>query len=200
MKVTQSCPTLWDPLDYTVHGILQARILKWVAFPISGDLPNPGIESRSSALKVDCLPAEPQRKPKNTGVASLSLLQGIFWPRNQTGVSCIAGGFFTSWALGDLAFLCALLIWKSMPKGPASPYQLFLFKLPMRCSNSLDYKLALESLPCWIPVDSESGAALHNWPPWHFRAGNRNRQFRWNKYRRHTLPHTSSAHLLHQLD
>ena len=35
VKVTQSCPTLWDPLDYTVHGILQARILEWVAFPFS---------------------------------------------------------------------------------------------------------------------------------------------------------------------
>ena len=33
-KVTQLCPTLCDPLDYTVHGILQARILEWVAFPI----------------------------------------------------------------------------------------------------------------------------------------------------------------------
>ena len=29
MKVTQSCPTLCDPMDYTVHGILQARILEW---------------------------------------------------------------------------------------------------------------------------------------------------------------------------
>ena len=35
MKATQSCPTLCDPMDYTVHGILQARILEWVAFPFS---------------------------------------------------------------------------------------------------------------------------------------------------------------------
>ena len=33
--VTQSCSTLCDPIDYTVHGILQARILEWVAFPFS---------------------------------------------------------------------------------------------------------------------------------------------------------------------
>ena len=33
VKVTQSCLTLCDPMDYTVHGILQARILEWVAFP-----------------------------------------------------------------------------------------------------------------------------------------------------------------------
>ena len=55
VKVAQLCPTLWDPMDYTVHGILQARILEGVAFPTSGDLPNPGIEPRSSALQADSL-------------------------------------------------------------------------------------------------------------------------------------------------
>ena len=35
MKVAQSCPALCNPMDYTVHGILQARILEWVAFPFS---------------------------------------------------------------------------------------------------------------------------------------------------------------------
>ena len=38
----------------------------------------PGIKPRSPTLQVDSLPAEPQGKPKNTGVGSLSLLQGIF--------------------------------------------------------------------------------------------------------------------------
>ena len=47
-------------------------------FPSPGDLANPGIEPRSPALQADSLPAEPQGKPKNTGVGSLSLLQGIF--------------------------------------------------------------------------------------------------------------------------
>jgi len=59
VKVTQSCLTLCDPMDYTVHEILQAKILEWVAFPFS---------------------------------------RGSSWPRNQTRVSCIVGGFFTSWA------------------------------------------------------------------------------------------------------
>ena len=35
VKVAQSCPTFWDPMDYTVHGILPARILEWVAVPFS---------------------------------------------------------------------------------------------------------------------------------------------------------------------
>ena len=52
----------------------------WSGYPFSspGDLPNPGIEPRSSALQADSLPAEPQGKPKNTGLGSLSLLQRIF--------------------------------------------------------------------------------------------------------------------------
>ena len=55
--------TLCDPMDYTVHGILQARILEWVPFPSPGYLPNPGIEPRSPAFQVDSLPAEPPGKP-----------------------------------------------------------------------------------------------------------------------------------------
>ena len=59
VKVAQSCPTLCNPMDYTVHGILQARILEWVAFPF---------------------------------------YRGSSQPRDQTQVSCMAGGLFTSWA------------------------------------------------------------------------------------------------------
>ena len=46
--------------------------------PPPGRLPNPGIEPRSPALQVDSLPSEPPGKPKNTGVGSISLLQGKF--------------------------------------------------------------------------------------------------------------------------
>ena len=63
VKVAQSCLTLCDPLDYSVHGILQARILECVAFLSPGDLPNPWIETRSPTLQVDSLLAEPQGKP-----------------------------------------------------------------------------------------------------------------------------------------
>ena len=44
VKIAQSCSTLCNPMDYTVHGILQARILKWVAYPSPADLPDPGIK------------------------------------------------------------------------------------------------------------------------------------------------------------
>ena len=57
VEVAQLCPTLHDPMDCTVLGILQARILEWIAFPFS---------------------------------------RGSSQPRDQTQVSHIAGGFFTS--------------------------------------------------------------------------------------------------------
>ena len=64
MKVTQSYSTLCDPMDYTVHEILQARILEWLAFPFSRDLANTGIKPRSPALQVDSFPDEPLGKPR----------------------------------------------------------------------------------------------------------------------------------------
>ena len=62
-------------MDYRVHGVFQARILESLSL---GDLPNPEMGPRSPSLQADSLPAEPQGKPKDTGVGSLSLLRGIF--------------------------------------------------------------------------------------------------------------------------
>jgi len=67
-----------SPPDSSVHGILQAGMLEGVAMPSPRGLLNPGIEPRSPALQADSLPDEPPGKSKNTGVGSLSLLQGIF--------------------------------------------------------------------------------------------------------------------------
>ena len=65
-----------DPVDSVVHGILQTRILEWVAFPFSRGFPQPtqGLNPGLLQLQADSLPAEPQGKPRNTGVGSLSLL------------------------------------------------------------------------------------------------------------------------------
>ena len=73
VKVAESCTTFCDPMDYTFHGILQARILEWVAFPFSRRSSQPRDRTLwSLTLQVDSLPTEPQGKPKNTGVGSLS--------------------------------------------------------------------------------------------------------------------------------
>ena len=75
VKVIQSCLTLCD-----LQSMEFSRPEYWrdQPFPSPGDLPNPRIKPRSPALQVDSLPAEPQGKPKNTGVGNLSLLQRIF--------------------------------------------------------------------------------------------------------------------------
>ena len=77
-KVVQSCLTLSHPMDYTVHGILQARILEWIVLPLSRGSCQQRDQIQVSSMQADSLPAEPPEKPKNTGVGSLSLLQGIF--------------------------------------------------------------------------------------------------------------------------
>ena len=65
---------------WTIKSMEFSRPEYWCGspFPSPGDLPNPGIEPRSTSLQADSLPAEPQEKPKNNGVGSLSLLQQIF--------------------------------------------------------------------------------------------------------------------------
>ena len=71
MLITQSCSILCDSMDCSppgsaVHGILQARILEWIAMPFSRE-PTPGNQPREpSALQADSLPSEPPGKPKYT--------------------------------------------------------------------------------------------------------------------------------------
>ena len=88
MEVTQSCPALCDPIDYIVYGILQVRILEWIAVPSPGDLANPEIEPRYPTLQADSLPADLPGKP-----------------------------FFFSFKLLPCCFLCMCLIQVSTGKG-----------------------------------------------------------------------------------
>ena len=70
---------LWVKAKHEGALTLPCIVWKHPRFPHTpGELPNPGIEPRSPALQVDSLPAEPPGKPKNTGMGSLALLQGIF--------------------------------------------------------------------------------------------------------------------------
>ena len=100
VKVTQSCPTLCNPMYYTVHGILQAEYWNGLPFPSPRVLPNPGIKPRSPTFQADSLPAETQGKPSNTGVGSLSLLQGIFPTRESNW-----GLLHCKWILYQLRYL-----------------------------------------------------------------------------------------------
>ena len=75
VKESVSRSVLCDPMDYSppvfsVHGILQARILEWVAISFSRDLPDPGIEPRSPTFQADTVTSEPI-KPLTLGTFNL---------------------------------------------------------------------------------------------------------------------------------
>ena len=100
---SESCSVLSDsfwPMDSQSTEF--SRPEYWSGYPFSSprDLPNLGIEPRSPTLQVDSLPTEPQGKPKNAGVGSLSLLQWIFLTR-ESNWACIAGRFFTNWVMRE---------------------------------------------------------------------------------------------------
>ena len=85
-EVTQSCPTLCDPIDCglsgsSVHGFFQQECWSGLPFPSPGDLPDPGIEPGSPSLQADALPSEPPgegRKPP-------------FKPRGELGLGMGSG-------------------------------------------------------------------------------------------------------------
>ena len=74
------CVTPWAIACQAPLSLGFSRQEHWNGLPCPppGDLPNPGIEPRSCILQADSLPPKPPGKHKNTGVCSLSLLQGIF--------------------------------------------------------------------------------------------------------------------------
>ena len=96
MKVTQFCPTLWDPVDYTVHGILQAIILEWVAFPFSRRSSQDRHQTKVSSIAGVGVTREAQEHSSGYLFSSRSSCA-----RSWTGVSCIAFGFFTNWAIRE---------------------------------------------------------------------------------------------------
>ena len=109
------------------HGWQPARLLcPWgfsrlgywnrLPCPPSGDLPNPGVAPRFPALQVDSLLSEPPGEHKNTRVVAYPFFRGASRPRNRTGVSCIAGRFFTSWATQE----ALILEWVIMPSSRGS--------------------------------------------------------------------------------
>ena len=93
-RIQPESPVLWAG-SLLPQPLWKTRKLGWVAMPSSRGLPNPGSKPRSLALQVDSLPLEPLGKPKNTGVGSLSLLQGIF-PTQDCLSPAQAGRFFTT--------------------------------------------------------------------------------------------------------
>ena len=80
-------------MDYTVHGILQTRILEWVAFPFSWGSSQPRDPTQVSHIAGGY--------PRILEWVAYSFSGVSSQPRNRTGVSCIAGRFFTNWTIGE---------------------------------------------------------------------------------------------------
>ena len=84
VSVAQSHLTFCDPMACSLPRLLcpwgfsRQEYWSWLPCPPPGDIPNQGIEPRSPTLQADSLPSETAGKSKNTGVGSLSLLQGLF--------------------------------------------------------------------------------------------------------------------------
>ena len=100
VKVSQSSPTLCDPMAYTIHRILWARILEWVAFPLLQRIfpiqgSNPGLPHCEWILYQ----LSHKGSPRIQEWVAYPFSRRSSQPRNQTWVSCIADGFFTNWAM-----------------------------------------------------------------------------------------------------
>ena len=74
-KVTQLCPTLCDPMDYTVHGILQTRILEWVAFPLSRGSSQP--RNQTQVSHIAGFPGSLDGKASAYSVGDLGSIPGL---------------------------------------------------------------------------------------------------------------------------
>ena len=98
-SVVSDC--LWPHGLYTVHGILQARILEWVDFPFSRWSFEPRDQTQVSCTADRFFTSWATRKPKNTDWVACPFSSRSSRPRDQSGVSCIAGRFFTNWAIKE---------------------------------------------------------------------------------------------------
>ena len=103
VKVVQFCPMLCDPMDYTVHGILQARILKWVVIPFSkGIFPTLGLNPGLPQCRQILYQLSHKGSLRMLEWVAYPFSSGSSQPRIQPGVSCIAGGFLPTELSGRL--------------------------------------------------------------------------------------------------
>ena len=100
--VAQLCPNLCNPMEPTrllcLWGFSRQEYWSGLPCPAPGDLPNPRFEPRSPTLQWILYYLSHKESPRILEWIAYPFSRGTSWSRNQTGVSCIAGGFFTSWA------------------------------------------------------------------------------------------------------
>ena len=101
MKVAQLCLILCDPMGYTVHGILQARTEVSYLSLLQGIFPTQGLDPGLPHCRQIFYQLSHKGSPWILVWVAYPFSRGSSQPRNQTRVSCIAGGFFTKWAIRE---------------------------------------------------------------------------------------------------
>ena len=89
------------PWTSIVHGILQARILEWVAFSFSRGSSWPRDRTQDLLCRWILYQLSHKGSPRTLEWVAFPFSRGSSWPGNRTQLSCFAGGFFTSWAIRE---------------------------------------------------------------------------------------------------
>ena len=109
-----------------VHGILQSRILGWVAFPFSRGSSQLRDQTPASLLCRQILHQLSHKgSPRILEYVTYPFSSGSSWPRNRTWVSSTAGGFFTNWAIRKAPTLESTVL-ITEPPGKSPSVLLFL--------------------------------------------------------------------------
>ena len=156
VKVAQSCPTLCDPMDYLVHGILQARILE-VGSLSPGDLPNQGLNPGLLHCKWILYQLSLKGSPRTLEWVAYPFSRGSSRPRHPTGIFCTAGKFFTNWAISE-----ALSLWVQVERGHPT-LMVCLLMLSITLTFMLWHFKARMTLG-----EAETHPFIKTLPSWHF--------------------------------
>ena len=105
--------------------------------PPPGELPDPGVEPRSPASQADSLPSESPGKPKNTGVDSLSLLQGIFLTREL------------NWSLLHCRWILYPLSYQGSPRLYLDPNNFYYVSFICLCWNRQESQIVQIYFSCY---------------------------------------------------
>ena len=140
--------------------------------PPPGDLPNPGIEPMSSASRWIHL--SHQGSPRILDWVAYPLSRGSSLPSNWTGVSCIAGQFFTSWATTYICIcvcVCVCVCVYGFPGGASGKesacqcmrHKRYQFNLWVR---KISWRRAWQPTPVFLPRESHGQRSLVGYSPW----------------------------------
>ena len=161
MKVTQS--TLWDPMDYTVHGIFQARVLEWVAFPFSRVSSQPRDQTRSPALRANSLPTCGSGKGSGSGKPICGRKEGnrISKARNSPRVQQLKGAELRSRSRSDYRIPhCFVIEHYSVHTCPFLKPTMVIFRVAV-IPPSLETLFNLISLPLHFQKSPDGGSVRY---------------------------------------